>query len=143
MTMCYATWQKGRRRVRIANAGQSQPLLWKNGRCEKIRLEGVPLGMLDEMTYSEWATTLDPDDILLFYSDGITEAANQEGEFFGAGRLRDLISQNASLSAAELADLVLDSVESFSTAARAVDDRTLVVVKVKREPVDPLSQNPA
>ena len=42
MTICFATWQKGRRKLRVANAGQSQPLLWKDGRVEQINLYGFP-----------------------------------------------------------------------------------------------------
>src|SRR2546422_4155701 len=46
--------QKGRRKMRIANAGQSQPLLWKSGRCEKVNLVGFPLGINDDVSYEEW-----------------------------------------------------------------------------------------
>jgi sigma-B regulation protein RsbU (phosphoserine phosphatase) len=138
MTLCYATWQKGRRRLRVANAGQSQPLLWKNGRCDKIDVAGLPLGILDDATYTEWATTLDPGDILVFYSDGFSETANSQGEFFGTDRLRDLIAASVDLSASQLADRILNEVEEFSASARAVDDRTLVVLKVKPDSLDPV-----
>jgi len=131
MTMCYATWQRGRQRLRIANAGQSQPLLWKSGRCEKLRLEGFPLGIFDEVTYDEWSTTLEPGDMLVFYSDGITEAVNRRGELYGAERLRELTVANAALPAGEFADLVLRDVERFAEGTPAGDDRTLVILKVK------------
>ncbi|MBI1750587.1 MAG: SpoIIE family protein phosphatase [Acidobacteria bacterium] len=131
MTLCFATWQRGRQRLRIANAGQSQPLLWKSGRCEKLNLVGFPLGMMDEVSYDEWSTTLDPGDMLVFYSDGITEASSRRGEFYGTHRLLDLIAANAALAAAEFADLVLADVERFADGAPAGDDRTLVILKVK------------
>src|SRR5262249_38702074 len=51
MTMCFGTWQKGRQRLRIANAGQSQPLLFRGGRCDKINLTGYPLGIFEEADY--------------------------------------------------------------------------------------------
>src|SRR5437879_5192618 len=50
ITLCFATWQKGRRKMRIANAGQSQPLLWKSGRCEKVNLVGFSLGIYDDVS---------------------------------------------------------------------------------------------
>src|SRR6202051_3235599 len=53
MTACFATWQKGRSKLRLANAGQSQPLLYKEGRCEKIELPGFPLGIFEEVNYDE------------------------------------------------------------------------------------------
>jgi sigma-B regulation protein RsbU (phosphoserine phosphatase) len=131
MTLCFATWQKGRNRLRVANAGQSQPLLWKSGRCEKLKLVGFPLGLFDDVSYDEWSTTLDPGDVLFFYSDGITEATNRRGEFYGAQRLCALLTANASLSAGEFADLVLADVESFAEGTPSGDDRTLVILKIK------------
>jgi hypothetical protein len=87
MTICFATWQKARRKLRVANAGQSQPLLWKDGHVEQINLTGFPIGIFDDATYEEWSVRLNTGDILLFYSDGITEASNREGKFFGTGRI--------------------------------------------------------
>ena len=72
MTICFATWQQGRRMLRVANAGQSQPLLWKDGRVEQINLVGFPIGIFDDAAYDEWSVRLDTGDILVFYSDGIT-----------------------------------------------------------------------
>lgn len=131
MTACFATWQKGRQKLRVANAGQSQPLLYKNQRCEKIDLTGFPLGIFEEVQYDEWGVVLDPGDILVFHSDGIAETANSEGQFFGMTRLRKLIEQHHDLTAAEIADLVLREVDWFSQSAPLSDDRTLVVLKVK------------
>ena len=131
MTMCFATWQKGRRKLRIANAGQSQPLLWKGGRCEKLDLTGFPLGLYDEVAYEEWGVTLDPGDVLVFHSDGLAESANAEGQFFGTGRLRRLIEEHAALPAAALADRLLGEVAQFSQGLPVSDDRTLVVLRVR------------
>ena len=131
MTACFATWQKGRQKLRVANAGQSQPLLYKNGRCEKIELAGFPLGIFDEVNYDEGGVTLDVGDILVFHSDGIAETANSEGQFFGVTRVRKLIEQHHERTAAEIADLVLREVDWFTQGAPLSDDRTLVVLKVK------------
>ncbi len=131
MTMCFATWQKGRRKLRIANAGQSQPLLWKGGRCEKLDLTGFPLGLYDDVAYEEWGITLDPGDVLVFHSDGLAESANAEGQFFGTARLRRLIEEHAALPAAALADRLLGEVAQFSQGLPVSDDRTLVVLRVR------------
>ena len=131
MTACFATWQKGRQKLRVANAGQSQPLLYKGGRCDRIELAGFPLGIFEEVNYEEWSVTLEPGDILVFHSDGIAETANSEGQFFGTTRLRKLIEQHHELAAAEIADLVLREVDWFTQSAPLSDDRTLVVLKVK------------
>lgn len=131
MTACFATWQKGRQKLRVANAGQSQPLLYKGGHCEKIELTGFPLGIFEEAQYEEWGVTLEVGDILVFHSDGIAETTNVEGQFFGTTRLLRLIEQHHERTAAEIADLVLREVDWYTQNAPLSDDRTLVVLKVK------------
>jgi len=131
MTACFATWQKGRQKLRVANAGQSQPMLYKDGRCDRIELTGFPLGIFEDVTYDEWGVTLESGDILVFHSDGIAETYNSEGQLFGNERLRKLIEQHHEISAAEMADRVLNEVDWFSQSAPLSDDRTLVVMKVK------------
>jgi sigma-B regulation protein RsbU (phosphoserine phosphatase) len=131
MTACFATWQKGRQKLRVANAGQSQPLLYKSGRCDRIELTGFPLGIFEDVSYDEWGVTLESGDILVFHSDGIAETYNSEGQLFGTERLRKLIEQHHEISAAEMADRVLSEVDWFSQSAPLSDDRTLVVMKVK------------
>jgi sigma-B regulation protein RsbU (phosphoserine phosphatase) len=131
MTACFATWQKGKRKLRVANAGQSQPLLYKDGHCEKIELTGFPLGIFEEVNYDEWNGVLEPGDILVFHSDGIAESTNPEGQFFGTEKLRKLIEQHHELQATELADSILREVDWFTQNAPLADDRTLVIAKVR------------
>jgi phosphoserine phosphatase RsbU/P len=131
MTACFATWQKGKRKLRVANAGQSQPLLYKDGHCEKIELTGFPLGIFEEVNYDEWSGVLEPGEILVFHSDGIAESTNPEGQFFGTEKLRKLIEQHHELQATELADLILREVDWFTQNAPLADDRTLVIAKVR------------
>ncbi|HWY45026.1 MAG TPA: SpoIIE family protein phosphatase [Candidatus Sulfotelmatobacter sp.] len=131
MTACYATWQKGRQKLRIANAGQSQPLLYKDGRCGKVELTGFPLGIFEDVTYDEWSVTLEPGNIVVFHSDGIAETSNSEGQFFGTERLRKLIESHHELSATEISDTILREVDWFAQSAPLSDDRTLVVLKVR------------
>lgn len=131
MTICFATWQKNRSKLRVANAGQSQPLLYKDGRCGKVELTGFPLGIFEEVTYDDWGVTLAPGDIVVFHSDGIAETMNSEGQFFGTERLRKLIEDQHELNANEMADRIFREVEWFAQGAPLADDRTLVVLKVR------------
>ena len=131
MTACFATWQKGRSKLRVANAGQSQPLLYKDGRCGKIELTGFPLGIFEDVTYDEWGVTLESGDILVFHSDGIAETTNGDGQFFGMERLRKIVEDHHEMTASELVDRVFDDVDWFSQSAALSDDRTLVVLKVR------------
>ena len=89
------------------------------------------MGIFEEVTYDEWGVTLDPGDILVFHSDGIAEAVNIEGQFFGTERIRKLVDQHDGASATELAETILREVDWFTQSAPLTDDRTLVVLKVK------------
>src|SRR6202521_3843236 len=131
MTACFATWQKGKQKLRVANAGQSQPLLYKDGHCGKVELTGFPMGIFEEVSYDEWNGVLEPGEILVFHSDGIAESTNPEGQFFGTEKLRKLIELHHQLLAAELADLILREVDWFTQNAPLTDDRTLVIAKVR------------
>jgi sigma-B regulation protein RsbU (phosphoserine phosphatase) len=131
MTMCFATWNRRNRRLRVANAGQEQPLLYHEGRCEKIPIAGFPLGIFEDATYDERSYLLEPGDVVVFYSDGIGDAQGAGGEFFGHHRVAQIVSENAGLTADGIADRILDGADSFSGSRHPVDDRTLVVLKVQ------------
>jgi sigma-B regulation protein RsbU (phosphoserine phosphatase) len=131
MTLCFARWHRARRKLRLASAGHSQPLLYQSGRCEKIPITGFPLGFEPGVEYEELTLTLSPGDLLLFYSDGIPEAASRSGEQFGTSRVTEILRANASRSASDIADELMSQVAHFTTGAAISDDRTLLVIKVK------------
>jgi sigma-B regulation protein RsbU (phosphoserine phosphatase) len=131
MTLCFATWHRGRRKLRVANAGQEQPFLYHHGHCEKIRLVGFPLGLFEEVIYDQRSFILDPGDVIVFHSDGIGDTMNEASEFFGHDRVCKLIAQHHKLSANLIADKILEEVDRFSNGAHPPDDRTLVVLKVQ------------
>jgi sigma-B regulation protein RsbU (phosphoserine phosphatase) len=131
MTLCFATWNRRRRLMRIANAGQEQPILCHAGQCEKIRLAGFPLGMFQEVNYDERSYLLDPGDIIVFHSDGIGDAQNAKQEFFGHDSLTKLVFENQHLGADGIADRILEEADNFSGGIHPADDRTLVVLKVQ------------
>ena len=130
MTLCFATWHRRHRRLRIANAGQEQPLLYHGGKCEKIPLAGFPLGIFDEVTYDERSYILNAGDVVVFYSDGVGDTQNATGEFFGYAGLIRLVYETHAQSADAIADRVLEEVDRFSGGKHPADDRTLVVLKV-------------
>jgi sigma-B regulation protein RsbU (phosphoserine phosphatase) len=131
MTLCFATWHRGRRKLRVANAGQEQPFLFHGGRCEKIRLVGFPLGIFEEATYDQRSFILNAGDVVVFHSDGIGDTQNPAGEFFGHDRVCKLIAEHHDFTPDGLADRILEELDRFSGGAHPADDRTLVVLKVK------------
>ncbi|HEV2221524.1 MAG TPA: GAF domain-containing SpoIIE family protein phosphatase [Candidatus Acidoferrales bacterium] len=130
MTMCFLSWQPAERILRVANAGQEQPLIFQNGRGEKLPLAGFPVGMFDDSTYDEMRLVLAPGDIVVLYSDGVTDTQNFGAQFYGWQRLSAAVSSQAGLSSAEIADQLLTNVDEFSGGRHPFDDRTLVVLKV-------------
>ena len=130
MTLCFATWHRRQRRLRIANAGQEQPLLFHGGKCEKIPVAGFPLGIFDEVTYDERSFILEAGDVLVFFSDGVGDTQNAAGEFFGHTGLMRLIIAHHTQTADGMADRILEEVDKFSGGKHPTDDRTLVVLKV-------------
>jgi sigma-B regulation protein RsbU (phosphoserine phosphatase) len=92
---------------------------------------GFPLGLYDDLTYEEWSLNLEPGNILVFQSDGLSEAPDPEGRQFGTERLASLLAESAALSSGEIADRMLGEVNEFTHGAPVQDDRTLVVMKVR------------
>ncbi|HEV2183140.1 MAG TPA: SpoIIE family protein phosphatase, partial [Candidatus Acidoferrales bacterium] len=111
MTMCFLSWQPAERILRVANAGQEQPLVFQNGRGEKLPLAGFPVGMFDDSTYDELRLVLSPGDIVVLYSDGVTDTQNSGAQFYGWQRLSAAVSSQAGLSSAEIADQLLTNVD--------------------------------
>ena len=115
-----------------ANAGHTAALWWRqaSGDCEECPATGLPIGVLPDATVEERSLVLRPGDALIFYSDGIPEATNTAGEFFGADRLSALVHTYAHLAAPELLQRIMEAVESFVGSAPRSDDITLLVLKV-------------
>ncbi len=130
MTMCLLSWHPTEHMLRLANAGQEQPLICQNGHCEKIPLAGFPVGMFDDAKYDEIGLVLSAGDILVLYSDGVTDTQDARAQFYGWRRLSEKMCLHANLSSAEIADSLLADVDNFSGGRHPFDDRTLVVLKV-------------
>jgi sigma-B regulation protein RsbU (phosphoserine phosphatase) len=93
----------------------------------------VPLGIIPDFDYREGRTQLRPGDVLVAYSDGVTETQNPKGEEFGTVRLQEVIAQNIDRSAAAIRDKIEAALSAFAQGTAAVDDITLLIVKRERE----------
>jgi sigma-B regulation protein RsbU (phosphoserine phosphatase) len=137
LTACYVTLDLTTGRVVVANAGHNRPFLHRasDGVCVEIRTRGLVLGAFEEITLEEREISLDLGDMILLYSDGVTDATNAEGEVFGEERLRQLVRENVGLPARALLDTILAAIERFTGGAAQYDDMTLVAVR--RQPQAP------
>jgi sigma-B regulation protein RsbU (phosphoserine phosphatase) len=114
-----------------ANAGHTEIIWWRGAQQESQPLgaTGMPLGIDPALPVEEAEIVLRPGDIALFYTDGVTEAANADGELFDLQRLIDLVAEHSHRRSEELLQAVVGAVESFQAGTPLSDDVTLVVLK--------------
>jgi sigma-B regulation protein RsbU (phosphoserine phosphatase) len=116
--------------MRFINAGHNPPLiLKKNGKIERLESSGLCLGMFPSSTYEINTITMEPGDMALLFTDGITESRNKKNEEFSEKRLTSLIKKRPKLSAQKLLDKIHDEVGKFTSGTDQMDDMTLVVIK--------------
>jgi serine phosphatase RsbU (regulator of sigma subunit)/predicted ester cyclase len=115
--------------LRYANAGHDLPYLHRNGDAEELRARGMPLGLMPGMSYEEKEIVLDVGDGALFYSDGLVEAHDPEGQMFGFPRLQALVAEHGG-EEGSLGDFLLEELYSFvGEGWEQEDDVTLLTLR--------------
>jgi ligand-binding sensor domain-containing protein len=131
--LCLANIDVPKKEVTYTIAGFSPPILKSNGRVRTLdgAGHGLPLGALVDSSYREDTISLNPGDVLVMFTDGVTDALNLSREFYDQERLEDLLSgtDTSDMSAAEIKDLIVGDVSTFTGNMHQADDMTLVVVK--------------
>ena len=112
------------------NAGHNPPILFREDQSIFLEEGGIPLGIIEDAVYDEGRIQLATGDVLLFYTDGITEAMNHEREIFGVGRLIRTVQQNLAMDSQSLIDVIYSEVLKFAAGAPQNDDLTLIALKV-------------
>jgi serine phosphatase RsbU (regulator of sigma subunit) len=111
-------------------AGHNAPVLRRSsGVIERLEAGGVPLGVEEDWAYDLGSTTLGPDDLLVAFSDGVSEAVNEKNEEYGESRLVELVRTAPGESAASSLDRVIRSVDGFVGDTRQLDDITCLVLR--------------
>ena len=118
------------------DCGSTKPLHFKTKRNNLVFLSGdnLPLGVVNKISYKAKTVPIEEGDLLIFYSDGITEARSPEGELFGLDRLVKLIEANHYLPGTILSEIIKKAVFSFSQKEQLDDDLTLIILKVNHFP---------
>jgi len=131
VTLFYAVLDPKKRRLQYVNAGHNPPFVVKksSGDVILLRASGIAMGVIDDVSLEEKEIELDSNDIVVFYTDGITEAINSAGEQFGEKRLIETINRNADLPVKDLVGRVKDEVFTFAQDQPQFDDFTLVILK--------------
>jgi serine phosphatase RsbU (regulator of sigma subunit) len=113
-----------------SNGGHNSPILVRaNGDLERLDKGGLPIGMMQGVQYQEGAVGFERGDVLLIYSDGITESVNESEEEFGEPRLIEVVKQNRGRSSSGLRDRIDEALSRFVGSMAPVDDMTLMIVK--------------
>ena len=134
VTLFYAELDPESGALSFLNAGHNPPLIIHSaGTVEQLASGGLPLGIKRDADYREGRTQLLHGDVLVIYSDGVTEAMSPSGEEFGPTRLYEVVSRNIEASAAGIRDRIESSLTKFSQGTSAADDITLVIVKRQAE----------
>jgi sigma-B regulation protein RsbU (phosphoserine phosphatase) len=115
--------------VRVVNAGHMPPLLLKSRSIEELPRGSIALGIVPDADFVEQRVELRSGEILLVYSDGVTEAMNRAGEFFGDERLRATLASAGAATAEQAGRSVLAAADAFTGDARVFDDLSLLVLK--------------
>ncbi|MET0166714.1 MAG: PP2C family protein-serine/threonine phosphatase, partial [Vicinamibacterales bacterium] len=137
-TFFYAQVDGDRRQLRYVNAGHNPPYLVRARAnassapepMEELTIGGAVVGMLPGMSYEEATVDLCSGDVLLAYTDGVTEAHNPESVEFGEERLKALLSEVAHLSADDIRERISGELKDWIKDAEQYDDLTFVVMKV-------------
>jgi len=128
-TVFYCLVERGGR-LHYINGGHCAPILIsQDGRYEYLETTAMPVGMLPDAEFAVEERQLSPGDRIVIYTDGVTEAQNQRGEFFGRKQLREVVVAHAGDACAALHDAVLRTLKNFIGTAPQADDITLVVVE--------------
>ena len=118
-------------RIRVLNAGHMPPLLVRNGSISAMERGSMVLGIMHDAPFVEQAVDLAAGDTLIVYSDGVTEAQNEQGDFFGDDRLFGSIQAGSGIAPADTGSNILAAVKDFIRDAVPSDDLSLVVLTRK------------
>jgi len=131
VTLFYAILDMEKNTLRYVNAGHNPPLLLEGDEGEIVMLEakGIALGVMPDIRLEEKEISLEDGAVIVFYTDGVTEAVNGEEEQFGQKRLVKVMENNRHRSAQEIIDAIRQAIGDFAGDQPQFDDITLIVLK--------------
>ena len=129
-TLAYALFDFEEHSVTLANSGLPYPLHYRarEGRCTAVEIGGLPLGAFESAEYEERTLSLEAGDLLVFHTDGVSEA-RARGDDYGVARLSEQVEAHAARPAADVGARIMEDVDRFLGGVPPRDDVTLVVVK--------------
>ena len=130
VTVWYGVWDPKTGEITYSNTGHNPPILVQStGVCCELTAGGIALGVLEDVTLEARSVTLDPGDVLVAYTDGMTDALRGDEVEFGLSGLQDTVTAAYFQSASTIVERVVDAVDTFTGEEPQFDDLTLVVLK--------------
>jgi len=129
-TLTVALWNPGERCLTVANAGAEPLFICRRGEIIKPRVEGVPIGLLEDREYEEIQVKVEPGDAILFFSDGVEDQLNEAGEDFSRDRVAKLLQRHAEDAPQSIANMIIEELDEFRGPTGITDDQTIIVLKV-------------
>ncbi|NBO65760.1 MAG: FHA domain-containing protein [Acidobacteria bacterium] len=130
VTLFYSEIDPDTHRMTYINAGHNPPILVRtSGGLQRLDIGGLPVGITPLAAYTQGEVTLGSGDVLVIFSDGVTDSLSESGEDFGETRLISAISENRHRTAAGIRDRIDEALGRFVGKASSVDDLTVVIVK--------------
>ena len=131
ITFFWAVIDNENRKITYVNAGHNHPLLIREGRIIKLDKGGMILGVMKTVIpYLSETVQLERDDVIILFTDGVSEAMNKKGEEFSDDKLESLSLSLSGLPASQIISSIKDEVQAFTSGAMQSDDITLLVLKV-------------
>jgi phosphoserine phosphatase RsbU/P len=129
-TLFYGVFDGATRQLRYVNAGHHPPMvIGRDGSSASLRSCGAPVGMFPDWTYVEDAVQLRRGDLVLAYTDGVTEAENPAGEEWGVEGLRGATVEYRAKHTDDIANAIFEAMDEFSRG-RQTDDATVILLRV-------------
>jgi len=114
------------------NAGHNYPFIFREKKCfYELQSCGLPCGVRKDIPYRDSTIQIQPGDLALFYTDGITEAMNSNGVMFGEERLKKIVAEVSHLNSVDIVNIVREELENFVGGIPQFDDLTLLVLKLQ------------
>ena len=130
LTLFYGELNPDTGALRYSNGGHNTPMLMRpSGEIVKLDKGGLPIGLMQDATYEEETVNFRPGDVLVIYSDGITESVNGQDDEFGETRLIEVVRNNLNRSVSGIRDRIDEALSRFVGTTAPVDDMTLMIIK--------------
>jgi sigma-B regulation protein RsbU (phosphoserine phosphatase) len=142
-TLSLVLWAAKKKEFTFASAGGLPPLIYRKGKVIETKLEGVPIGLLENQIYEQVQVSAEKNDLLIFYSDGVedqlgpeaatmskADALSEDMETYGREKLERVVLANRRKKPQEIAELIFTDIDQFRAATTLTDDQTIVALRI-------------